>query len=205
MVEIEDLLADKPSQILFITALVAVLGTLHEIFHVRKVGQRSCRWFSGIFVVTVAYVCSYVTFLALVSYFLNNSNNVNLGTSFAEPVEASFLADIGATFVIFFFSVFMNNSSMYDAYWSVFPPLMALLWWSKAVKFDQDTLPNQVLEGFSWKVLSSNARPLSVLIVYFLWGVRLTYNWARGWPGLHHVDWRYVQGPASPQKFNPKR
>ena len=24
------------------------------------------------------------------------------------------------------------------------------------------------------------------------WGVRLTYNWARSWPGLHHTDWRYV-------------
>src|SRR5262249_20349941 len=24
------------------------------------------------------------------------------------------------------------------------------------------------------------------------WAVRLTYNWARGWAGLHHEDWRYV-------------
>ena len=24
------------------------------------------------------------------------------------------------------------------------------------------------------------------------WGVRLTYNWARSWPGLHHTDWRYL-------------
>jgi steroid 5-alpha reductase family enzyme len=25
-----------------------------------------------------------------------------------------------------------------------------------------------------------------------LWGLRLTANWARGWSGLNHEDWRYV-------------
>jgi steroid 5-alpha reductase family enzyme len=25
-----------------------------------------------------------------------------------------------------------------------------------------------------------------------LWGARLTWNWLRGWGGLHHEDWRYV-------------
>ena len=24
------------------------------------------------------------------------------------------------------------------------------------------------------------------------WAVRLTWNWARGWTGLGHEDWRYV-------------
>ena len=31
-----------------------------------------------------------------------------------------------------------------------------------------------------------------VLVVVMVWGVRLTSNWVRGWPGLHHEDWRYV-------------
>jgi steroid 5-alpha reductase family enzyme len=29
-------------------------------------------------------------------------------------------------------------------------------------------------------------------VVVGVWGVRLTWNWARGWTGLDHEDWRYV-------------
>jgi steroid 5-alpha reductase family enzyme len=32
-----------------------------------------------------------------------------------------------------------------------------------------------------------------VLLLVTLWGLRLTWNWLRGWPGLHHEDWRYVE------------
>jgi steroid 5-alpha reductase family enzyme len=30
-----------------------------------------------------------------------------------------------------------------------------------------------------------------VVALVVAWAVRLTWNWARGWPGLHHEDWRY--------------
>ena len=30
------------------------------------------------------------------------------------------------------------------------------------------------------------------MAVVWTWGVRLTANWARGWTGLDHEDWRYV-------------
>ena len=43
------------------------------------------------------------------------------------------------------------------------------------------------------------------MAVYVVWALRLTYNWARGWPGLHHVDWRYVPGAASPQPFSQRQ
>jgi steroid 5-alpha reductase family enzyme len=33
-----------------------------------------------------------------------------------------------ATVVIFGFSRWFNNSSFYDAYWSIIPPLLALYW-----------------------------------------------------------------------------
>ena len=36
-----------------------------------------------------------------------------------------------------------------------------------------------------------SARARSLFLVTW-WGVRLTYNWARSWPGLHHTDWRYL-------------
>ena len=83
------------------------------------------------------------------------------------------LADLVATLVIFGFSVALNNSSLYDPYWSVAPMVMALYW---GLRFIGDFfLPSLVL-----------------LILVWAWGIRLTWNFWRGWPGLHHEDWRYV-------------
>jgi len=36
------------------------------------------------------------------------------------------------------------------------------------------------------------ARLLVVYSLVTLWAVRLTWNWARGWRGLEHEDWRYL-------------
>lgn len=36
------------------------------------------------------------------------------------------------------------------------------------------------------------ARTVLVLVAVGLWAFRLSYNWARGWTGLDHEDWRYV-------------
>ena len=30
-------------------------------------------------------------------------------------------------------------------------------------------------------------------VLVWLWGLRLTGNWVRSWPGMHHEDWRYVR------------
>lgn len=85
----------------------------------------------------------------------------------------SLIADVLATLVVFGFSRAYRNSSFYDAYWSVIPPLLLLYWWSEAVPYI-DAL-----------------RCWLVTIVVMLWAVRLTANWIRGFPGLHHEDWRY--------------
>ena len=37
-----------------------------------------------------------------------------------------------ATLVVFAFSRAYRNSSFYDAYWSVIPPLLLFYWWSQA-------------------------------------------------------------------------
>jgi len=37
-----------------------------------------------------------------------------------------------------------------------------------------------------------DARHWLVGALVILWSVRLTHNWARGWTGLSHVDWRYI-------------
>src|SRR5271168_2564440 len=83
------------------------------------------------------------------------------------------IADVLATGVVFTFSRIYHNSSFYDAYWSVIPPLLTFYWWSKAGPgVDQ-------------------LRCWLVAIVVVLWAIRLTANWVYGFPGLHHEDWRY--------------
>ena len=81
------------------------------------------------------------------------------------------IADVIATVVVFVFSTIFKNASLYDPYWSVAPPLIAWYWISTG---------NQSL--------ATNA----MLAVILFWAVRLTLNWARGWKGLVHEDWRYV-------------
>src|SRR5208337_3701878 len=48
-----------------------------------------------------------------------------------SPVWSAGLADLAATLVVFAFSVGLNNSSVYDPYWSVAPALIALWWLSR--------------------------------------------------------------------------
>jgi steroid 5-alpha reductase family enzyme len=67
-----------------------------------------------------------------------------------------------------------NNSSLYDPYWSVAPPIIALYWLLSS------TSPTVALRVV----------PLFALVL--VWSVRLTANWARRWQGLEHEDWRYV-------------
>lgn len=57
----------------------------------------------------------------------------------------SFIADIIATLVIFIFSRAFKNSSFYDAYWSVIPPLF-LLYWLYSRAFDGE--PYRYISSF---------------------------------------------------------
>ena len=93
-----------------------------------------------------------------------------------SPVLTVLVADLAATLVIFGFSMALANSSMYDAYWSAVPPLIGLYWASAPI--GSEAVPE---------------RQVLVLVLVFAWGIRLTWNWARGWPGMHHEDWRYQE------------
>jgi steroid 5-alpha reductase family enzyme len=85
----------------------------------------------------------------------------------------AFAADVAATLVIFAFSLRYRNSSFYDAYWSVIPPLLALYWmWSHLA-------------------IEYGPRAMLVMALVWLWAIRLTTNWSVHWGGLHHEDWRY--------------
>lgn len=90
-----------------------------------------------------------------------------------HPITAYFWADIVATVVVFAFSMALANSSVYDPYWSVAPPLILAGW----------------LIGHGTFTL----RQAIVLVLVTIWAVRLTANWAVGWSGLGQEDWRYVQ------------
>jgi steroid 5-alpha reductase family enzyme len=119
--------------------------------------QRDFAW------IVVAYVAAFV--VAVV---------VALTGGWQHPIAVAFAADVAATIVVFAFSVAFGNSSFYDAYWSVIPPLIAVYWALCAVP---------EVNGL---------RQAVVIALVWLWGARLTYNWARGWGGLGHEDWRYV-------------
>ncbi len=81
------------------------------------------------------------------------------------------IADIVATVVVFVFSLILKNASVYDPYWSVQPIVIIV-----AITCEY---------GFS-------VSAFLVCIAVFVWGVRLTANWAYTFKSLMHQDWRYT-------------
>jgi len=90
-----------------------------------------------------------------------------------HPLIALFCADVLATAVVWAFGLLYENVSVYDPYWSVFPPVAFLLW---AVHTGVWSLPVILLLVASW-----------------YWGWRLTRNWAITFKGIAHEDWRYTK------------
>lgn len=91
----------------------------------------------------------------------------------APPIAVTLAADLVATAVVFGVSLLVANASLYDPYWSVAPPVVVIAW--------------------AWAGHAPAARRVLVTLLVTIWGVRLTLNWASGWRGLGHEDWRYVQ------------
>lgn len=81
------------------------------------------------------------------------------------------LADIAATVFVFLFSLLFQNASVYDPYWSVQPAAILI-----AFALERKLTPIGIL----------------LLIVVWIWGLRLTANWAMTFYGLNHQDWRYT-------------
>ena len=112
-----------------------------------------------------------------------------------SPIWDMFWADIAATLAIFIFSRLYKNSSFYDAYWSVIPPLIALYWAIQATAIEATTI-----EATAAAV--DGTRAWLVIVLVWLWGIRLTVNWATYWPGLEHEDWRYGPIKTNAGKWN---
>ena len=79
---------------------------------------------------------------------------------------------IYATLFVYFGSLILKNSSLYDPFWSVAP--LAIVIYLATIS------ENSVLVN------------LIILIPIIFWGIRLTRNWIVGWPGLNHEDFRYI-------------
>lgn len=127
------------------------------------------------FYVALSYFAGLAAALATGYYFLQAGY---------DQLSAVFAADFAGTVVVFAFSFFFNNSSFYDPYWSIIPIIIAIYFAWLGADAGADTLRASLL----------------LLLVAF-WGIRLTFNWARGWLGLGHQDWRYIQLQARNGKW----
>ncbi len=112
------------------------------------------------FICLIVYLATFAISTIFVHFFEGRMNSLWL----------ILLADIIATVVVFGFSVAFKNSSLYDPYWSVVPPLIAFYW---------------LLTG------SHNLPGYLMIATILIWSIRLTFNWCRGWQGLAQEDWRY--------------
>ena len=90
-----------------------------------------------------------------------------------QPVLSLLLADVLATIVVWAFGLLYENVSVYDPYWSVFPPVAFMLW---------------AFHTGVWSV-----PVILLLIASWYWGWRLTRNWAITFKGIAHEDWRYTK------------
>ena len=101
-----------------------------------------------------------------------------------NPILALFVADVVATIVVWGFGLLYENVSVYDPYWSVFPPVAFLLYAfpNTISTFGQDGCTS----GWSLSVIL-------LLIASWYWGWRLTRNWVITFKGIGHEDWRYTK------------
>ena len=94
-----------------------------------------------------------------------------------------FIVDLIATIFVFIFSLIFGNSSIYDPYWSVEPLVIVVLLMS------QNKINFPVVISFG--------------VVFILWGLRLTLNWALSFKDLTKQDWRYTMLKEKTKKLYP--
>jgi steroid 5-alpha reductase family enzyme len=117
---------------------------------------------SGVAISAAAYVAALALAVVVVG-----------ATGITEPLVQLGLGTLVATAVIFAASVAVDNSSMYDPYWSLQPLAIAAfyLW----------TAPG-----------APSSRQILGTVLVVLYAARLTSNFYRDWPGLVKEDFRYV-------------
>lgn len=102
-----------------------------------------------------------------------------------DPFWICFAVTCVSTTVVWVFSVANDNSSIYDPYWVIAPPILAL-----ALKA---TAGGGLFGDWS-------ARQVAIVACLWIWGIRYhtMYSWS-GWrTGLVHEDWRYEEMRSAP-------
>lgn len=92
-----------------------------------------------------------------------------------------FAADVVATVFVWIFGLVFKNVSVYDPYWSVLPPVMMT-----ALAVDAGVC--------NWAVCL-------LLLAVWVWGIRLTANWAYTFRNLDSEDWRYTKYRTEQKAF----
>jgi steroid 5-alpha reductase family enzyme len=118
-------------------------------------------------------------------------SDVSEGSAWANSILASSaIAVLVTVAIIFLSSVVFNNSSMFDPYWSVAPPLMVLFYVAGILL----SMPDIGNAGYGLAVFLLNSpRVVILFLLAVAYSVRLTWNFLHGWPGMKHEDWRYVE------------
>jgi len=118
---------------------------------------------------SVALIVAIYVLAGVAGWLLFESTN----SLITNPLTRLFVADVLATIIVWAFGLLYENVSVYDPYWSVFPPVAFLLW---------------AFYSGVWSV-----PVILLLIASWYWGWRLTRNWAITFKGIGHEDWRYTK------------
>jgi len=105
-----------------------------------------------------------------------------------DPFWIGLAASCVSTAVVWVFSVANDNSSIYDPYWVIAPPILAL-----ALK----------ASGGDGLLGEWSGRQVCIVVCICLWAARYhtMYSWS-GWrTGLVHEDWRYEEMRSAPVPY----
>lgn len=114
---------------------------------------------------------SFLVIIALYVVAVGGALSIAAGVGANHPYTALIIGYAASVAFLYIASQIVQNGSTFDAWWSVLPPAFAV--WG-ALVVDGASLRNWLIAACA-----------------LLWGVRLTANWAIGWTGLDHEDWRY--------------
>ena len=122
-----------------------------------------------------------IFFLYLIAFGLGLGIYFLVYQIYPHVLIASLIANVAMTLLIWFVGLMLKNASTYDPYWSVYPPLQILFWF---LIFNQELTLMRLL----------------LLLAFWFWGIRLTWNWMINFKNLKNQDWRYTMI----QSRNPK-
>ena len=118
----------------------------------------------SLYIVLVIYLLSMIVGFVLFKYLSD------LGE---EILVTTIIIDVIMTLLVFIGSMVLNNSSLYDPFWSIIPLFILVLWM-------------MYFEAFGLEMII-------VLSGVTIWSVRLTRNWLIDFKGFTHEDFRYVE------------